>query len=71
MVEETKKSLKLEVELHEDGQLSVQCPMIADTLFMCGLLEMAKAVVFQYKANQAKIVKPKGNVIDFVRRKFK
>lgn len=66
-IQET-KSIKLEVELHEDGQLSVKCPMLGDTLFMLGLLEMCKATVFQYKANQANIIKPKGGIMGFARR---
>ena len=64
------KSIKLEVELQQDGQLSVKCSMLGDTMFMLGLLEMCKATVFQYKANQANIVKPKGSIIDFVRKRF-
>ena len=65
------KSIKLEVELQQDGQLSVKCPMLGDTLFMLGLLEMCKATVFQYKANQNTIVKPKGGIMDFARKRFK
>ena len=72
-MEESKEELKTDaikcvIELSKDGALSVSCPMIGDTFFMCGMLEMSKAVVFQYKANQAKIVKPQGNIMDFVRR---
>jgi hypothetical protein len=63
------ESIKLEIELHKDGKLSVQCPLMADTMFCLGLLEMAKAVVFQYKANQANIVKPHG-IMNFVRKRF-
>ena len=64
-----KGSIKCEIELLNDGNLSVKCPMIGDTLFMCGLLQMAQAVVFQYKAGQSKIVQPKGNLMDWVRKK--
>ena len=66
--EEAPTSIKLEVELMQDGQLSVKCPMIGDTLFCLGLLEMAKAVVFQFKASQAKIVKPQNGIMNFARR---
>ena len=72
MEESTKqiKSLIFMIELHPDGQMSINCPMLGDTIFCLGLLEMAKAIVFQFKANQAKIVKPQGSIMDFVRRKF-
>ena len=73
MIDEPKqeiKSVKFEIELNQDGNLSVKCPMLADTMFCLGLLEMAKATVFQFKANQAKIIKPKGSIMDFVRKRF-
>lgn len=72
--EEKPKSIKLEVELQADGNLSVKCPMLGDTLFMLGLLEMCKATVFQFKANQTSnsgIIKPKGGIMDFARKRFK
>ena len=64
---EKPQSIKLEVELHQDGQLSVKCPMLGDTLFMCGLCETIKATAFQYKANQSKIVQPKGGIMNFIK----
>jgi hypothetical protein len=72
MMEENKQpqSIKMEIELHQDGQLSVKCPMLADTMFCLGLLEMTKATVFQYKANvsKSKIETPRGGIMNFVRR---
>jgi len=68
-IQET-ESVKLEIELSKDGQFSVKCPMLGDTMFMLGMLEMAKATVFQFKANQANIVRPKGDIMSFVRKRF-
>lgn len=64
------ESIKLEIELFKDGQLSVKCPMLRDTMLILGMLEMAKAVTFQFKASQAKIMKPQGSIMDFVRKRF-
>ena len=70
-IQETPESIKFEIELHKDGHLSVKCPMLADTMFCLGMLEMAKAVVFQYKANMCNIVKPsKHGIIDWARKRF-
>jgi hypothetical protein len=67
-------SVKLEIELGQDGQLSVRCPVLGDTLFCLGLLEMAKASVFQFKANQSnqsKVILPKQHgIMDFIRKRF-
>lgn len=67
------ESIKLEIELFKDGQLSVKCPLLADTMLMCGLLEMAKAVAFQHRANlnKSNIVKPEGGIMNFVRNRMK
>ena len=64
------ESIKLEIELFKNGELSVKCPMLHDTMLILGMLEMSKAVAFQFKANQAHIVKPKGSIMDFVRKRF-
>lgn len=64
------KSVKFEIELHGNGEFSVKCPMLGDTLFCLGMLEMAKAAVFQHKADNAKIVRPKGGIMNFARRRF-
>lgn len=72
-VQET-KSVKFIIELQEDGKLSVSSPVIADTMFCLGLLEMAKAVVFQFKATQSaqnNIIRAKGHIMDFARKRFK
>lgn len=66
-MDEAKKSVKLEIELFEDGQLSVKCPILADTMLMLGMCEMAKAVAFQYKANQSNIIKPKHGIMNFIK----
>jgi len=68
-IQET-ESVKLEIELSKDGQFLVKCPMLGDTMFMLGMLEMAKATVFQFKANQTNIVKPRGSIMDFARKRF-
>ena len=73
MSEESKietESIKLEIELFKNGELSVKCPMLHDTMLILGMLEMSKAVAFQCKANQGKILKPRGSIMDFVRKRF-
>jgi hypothetical protein len=67
------KCVMLEITLFDDGQFSVKCPRLGDTMLILGMLEMAKATAFQFKANQLnqeKIIKPRGNIMDFVRKRF-
>ena len=62
------KSVKIEIELMEDGQLSVKSPILGNKIVMLGLLELAKATVFQYGANQQQIIKPRHGIMNFARR---
>ena len=61
------KSVKIEIEIHEDGQLSIKSPILGDTMMMLGILEMCKATVLQFKANQTNIIKPRGGIMNFIK----
>ena len=57
------KSIILKAELTEDGNLKVECPKLAEQLFMLGFIEQIKLAVIQHNVaiRQSKIVKPNFN----------
>ena len=53
-----------------DLQLDGSAQFWSDKVRALGVLEYAKDIVKQYQAPKAKIIQPKGQMMDFVRKKF-
>ena len=64
--------LKLMITLFPDNNFKVEGNAMNDQVVAFGILEQAKLVIIQYnmiKAQQNKIITPKGGIMDFIRKK--
>ena len=68
--EET-KPIQMMIEMSPDGKMMVHFNMLNDKVATYGFLKMAEKTLDRHYAliEQSKIIKPKGSIMDFVRRR--
>lgn len=65
------KPLIMTISLHPTEGCKVAFPMMNDKIITYGTLRVAEKALDEFYGKQNKIVQPKGNIMDFARRKFK
>jgi hypothetical protein len=65
-----KKDVVFTITMKSDGNITINGPL-ANKPMCLWMLEIGKGLMMAFNPNHSDIVKPRGNIVDFARKRFK